>query len=79
MNIITDFEVALSTGKEYLPSINMLPFVYRLIDCFGHGDIKNINITAMWKDTYNNYYPMYLASGGNANLKIAFRKKSLGL
>ena len=44
MNIITDFEVGLTSGKEYLPSINMLPFVYRLIDCFGHSDIKNINI-----------------------------------
>ena len=75
MNIITDFEVALSTGNLYLPSINFIPFQYRLIDMIGHQDVKTINIQAYWKDIYSNYHVFNLANGGNADLKIAFIKK----
>lgn len=77
--VISDFEVALNTGKEYKPSINYAPYTYRLIDMYGHNAINQINIEAYWKDIYNNQYPLMLNSNTNANIKILFRKKYLGV
>ena len=75
--ILTDFTVALTTGKEYLGSINYVsPAQYRLIDLFGHGSIKQINLNVIWKDIYSNTYQFELASGSSANLKLLFRSKA---
>jgi hypothetical protein len=75
--ILTDFTVALDTGKEYLGSVNYTaPAQYRLIDLFGHGNVKQINLSVIWKDIYSNSYQFELASGCSANLKLLFRNKA---
>lgn len=75
--ILTDFTVALENGKEYLGSVNYVsPAQYRLIDMFGHGNIKNVGLNVIWKDIYSNTYNFELSSGCSANLKLLFRNKS---
>lgn len=75
--IISDFEVALTTGLDYKPSISYSPTMYRLIDMYGHTDITNITIDAYWKDNQNNLHPLLMPANANSNLKILFRKKYL--
>ena len=77
--IISDFEVAITTGLDYKPSISYSPNMYRLIDLFGHSDITNINISAYWKDNQSNLHPLLIPANGNSNLKIMCRKKYLGV
>jgi hypothetical protein len=79
MPIITDFRVALVTGKEYLPSIDYVATLYRLIDLSGHQAQNTMQISVYWSDVYNNLHPLNLCSGGSASIKMMFRKKSLGL
>lgn len=76
-SILTDFEVALTKGTEYLPQINYTPAgEYRLIDLIGNNPLSSIELTVYWMDKFNNLHPFYLNSGCSANLKLMFRKKS---
>ena len=76
MNIITDMEMAMSSGKEWLPSVNYSPYKYRLISLQTHNPINQISINIFWRDIYGNMHTLYLPSGNNASLKILFIKKS---
>jgi hypothetical protein len=53
--------------------------LYRLIDLSGHQAQNTMQISVFWSDVYNNLHPLNLCSGGNASIKMMFRKKSLGL
>jgi hypothetical protein len=79
--ILTDFSISLETGKEYYPAIDYVASSnnYRLISMFGHTEQQQIQISISYTDVYNNSYPLKLASGGKANLKLLFRKKKLGV
>lgn len=79
VNIISDFEVAMESGMDFKPSINYAPYLYRLIDMFGHQEINTISVEVYWKDTNNNMHPLLLPSNSNANIKLLFRKKYLGI
>lgn len=79
-NTITDFTVSVDTDNNYFPSIDYTPSgVYRLVDLYGHQDVKNIQLIVRWRDIYNNIYPLQLQSGGSCSLKFMFRKKSVGV
>ena len=75
-NIITDMEVGLTTGKEWLPSVDYSPFVYRLIPMTNRNPISQIQISIFWKDIYGGMHMMMMPSGCNASIKILFVKKS---
>ena len=75
---LTDFQVSLESGKEYVPSVDYTATHYRLIDLFGHTPIQNIQLYALWRDNYGNSYQIQLPCGSSANLKLLFRKKSTG-
>ena len=75
--LLTDFQVALENGKEYLPSVDYQAQHYRLFDLFGHTPIQNIQLYVSWRDNYGNNYQLYLPSGSCANLKLLFRKKNV--
>lgn len=74
--ILTDFTVTVGPNNLYSPEISYLPTAeYRMNDMFGNAPLKNIDLQVWWKDRYNNYYPLYIPSGGRADIKILFRKK----
>jgi len=78
-NVLTDLEVPLTFGWETKPTVNYAPTAeYRLADLFGTSPVYSINVTVFWKDRFGALFPMTLASGGNANLKIMFRRKDYG-
>jgi hypothetical protein len=78
-NVLTDLEVPLIAGWETKPVVNYSPAAeYRLSDLFGDSPVYSINVTVYWKDRFGNLFPLTLASGGNANLKIMFRRKDYG-
>jgi len=64
-------------GIAYKPVLSYLPTAeYRLMDLYGNNPLSALQISVLWADKFGNYYPLYLASGCNASLKIMFRKKS---
>jgi hypothetical protein len=80
MNILSDFAVT-STGKnEYRPSVSYVASGnYRLLDLWGHTNINALSFEVYFRDRFNNFHQLYLSSSCSANLKIMFRKKSLGI
>ena len=75
---ITDFTVALDNNTiSYYPRVDLpATNIYRLIDLVGHGYITHLNISCVWKDHYNNEYPLKLKPYASSNMKLVFRKKS---
>jgi hypothetical protein len=77
--VLTDLEVPLTFGWETKPTINYSPQAeYRLTDLFGTSPVSAINVVVYWKDKFGGLHPLTLASGGNANIKIMFRRKDYG-
>jgi hypothetical protein len=61
----------------YKPVIAYIPTAeYRLLDLYGNNPLSALQISILWADKFGNYYPLKLASGCNASLKIMFRKKT---
>ena len=77
--IISDFEVSIENGLDYKPSINYSPNIYRMLDLFGHQDLNNIDINVYWRDNSGNLHPLMIPANSNANIKVMFRKKYLGI
>lgn len=76
-NMLTDFEIPLTSGTEYLPSIYYSPqSEYRLVNMTSNQPINSIELRVYWKDIFGGLHELLLASGCTANLKILFRKKS---
>jgi hypothetical protein len=75
---ITDLELLNEKGTEYKPSILYAPSAqYRLIDMYGNAPLHQLDIQCFWKDRYGNAFPLVLAPGSSANIKLLFQKKSL--
>ena len=69
---------ALESGKEFLPSINYSPHIYRLVPMHSNNALHTIDLTVYWKDIYNNLHPFQIGSNSHCDMKIMFRKKYLG-
>lgn len=75
---ITDLELLNEKGTEYKPSILYAPSAqYRFIDLFGNAPLHQLDIQCFWKDRYGNAFPLVLAPGASASIKILFQKKGL--
>ena len=75
--ILTDFEVPFSALNTYCPNITYTPNgEYRMTDLYGDREINGIQLSVFWVDYYGNNYPIQLASGCSANVKLMFRKKA---
>lgn len=73
---LTDLVVNNPDGKQYKPGILYSPTAeYRLIDLFGNTPLYTIDIEVEWVDNYGNTYPLILAPGASATMKILFRRK----
>lgn len=79
-NVISDFEVGLTSGWEYKPLVQYNPTSeYRMYDLQSNQPLSAIELRCFWKDRFGNLYPLKLASGCSANMKIMFRKKAFNL
>ena len=76
MNIITDMEVNISNGKEIYPSVQYIPYQYRLIDLTTRQQLNEFNIQVYWIDIYGGYHAFLLPSGCSCNLKLVLIRKS---
>jgi hypothetical protein len=78
--IITDFSISSTNGKDYFPAIDYVATGnYRMIDMFGHNSQSQLQLSVYWSDHFNNIYPLKMASQTSCDIKILFRKKSLGI
>lgn len=76
-NQITDLEVPLTRGDEYLPNVLYSPVAeYRLLDLQSNSPLQAIQISVFWKDIFGQTHPFYLQNGCGATLKVMFRKKA---
>jgi hypothetical protein len=73
---LTDLVVNNPDGKQYKPGVLYAPTAeFRLIDLFGTTPLYTIDIEVEWVDNFGNSYPLILAPGASATMKILFRKK----
>ena len=71
--IITDFEVDLGSEKNLRGFIHYIPTAeYRRITMHGNTPIKRIDIEILWKDNYDNLFPVLIPSHDIATVKILF-------
>jgi len=76
---MTDFVVGLLRGTEYEPNILYSPTIYRMIDMVGNQPLQSFSINISWQDAFGNQYPLKLFSGTSCQIKLMFRRKSLGI
>jgi len=73
---LTDLVVNNNDGKQYKPGVLYVPTAeYRLISLFGTTPLYTIDIEVQWVDNFGNAYPLLLAPGATATMKILFRRK----
>lgn len=73
---LTDLVVDNRDGKQYKPGVIYAPTAeYRLVDLFGTTPLYTIDIEVEWVDNFGKNYPLRLAPGATATMKILFRKK----
>jgi hypothetical protein len=76
--IITDFTIPLTYAGDsrsiayYTPSGQ-----YRLTDMISDLPLYKIDVKVQWMDFDDHIFPVYLAIGGNANIKLGFLNKKL--
>ena len=77
INTVTDLEVNLVRGDEYLPNVIYEPTAeYRLLDLQSNAPLTSIQISVVWKDIFGQLHDFYLQNGCGATLKVLFRKKA---
>ena len=76
INSVTDLEVNLTRGDEYLPNVIYEPTAeYRLLDLQSNAPLTSIQISVVWKDIFGQVHDFYIQNGCGATLKVMFRKK----
>ena len=79
-NILSDFEVHLTSTNQYRPDITYVPQgEYRLIDMYTNSNLHKIDLNVYWKDKYGNLRPLLLQPGCAASVKVLFRHKNFNL
>lgn len=74
-SIISDFEVDIGSGNLLKPFIHYIPTAeYRRINLQGETPIQRIDIEILWKDNYDNLYPVYIPAHDIATIKIIFEE-----
>ena len=74
-SIISDFEVDLGTGRNLKSFLHYNPTAeYRRINMNGETPIQRIDISILWKDNYDNLYPVLIPAHDIATIKILFEE-----
>lgn len=75
ISIISDFEVDLGTGRNIKNFIHYVPTAeYRRITLQGNLPITRIDLEILWKDNYDNFYPVLIPAHDIATIKILFEE-----
>ena len=75
-NILSDFEIPISSTNQYRPEISYTPpGEYRLIDLFNNENLSKIDLNVWWRDKFNNLNAFLLQPGCSADIKLMFRSK----
>ena len=76
--ILTDFVPHLETGGQSRSIAYYVPTgQYRLIDMQSDNPLYNINIKLYWEDKQGDLYPIEISTQQEANVKLAFLRKTL--
>lgn len=76
--IITDFTPALEfAGQSRSVAYYYPTSQYRLVDMISDTPLYKINLILYWEDKLGNLFPIYISRYQQANIKIAFLRKSL--
>ena len=76
LNIISDFQVAVTSDNQYRGEVVYAPQAeYRLIDLHQSMNLNRVDILCYWKTHYGEFIPVRLSSGNAAHLKIMFRRR----
>lgn len=75
LNVISDFspgsDMIVRSDISYLPTAE-----YRYISLVSnHQEIRSLDVTVYYLDTFGILHPLHLNSGGSCNLKILFKRK----
>lgn len=74
-SIISDFEIDLGSSKNLRAFIHYIPTAeYRRITMNGDTPIQRIDIEILWKDNYDNLYPVLIPPHDIATIKILFEE-----
>ena len=72
---ISDFEIDLGSNKNLRGYIHYLPTAeYRKITLNGNTPINRIDLEILWKDNYDNLYPVLIPAHQIATIKILFEE-----
>jgi hypothetical protein len=74
-SIISDFEIDIGAGNYLKPAIHYIPTAeYRRITMNGQTPIQRIDIEILWKDNFDNLYPLLIPAHQIATIKILFEE-----
>lgn len=74
-SIISDFEVDLGSNRNLRAFVHYIPTAeYRRITMNGDTPINRIDIEILWKDNYDNLYPVLIPPHYIATIKILFEE-----
>jgi len=80
LNILTDFQVAVSGTNQYRPEISYVPQgEYRLVDMFSNSNLSRIDLQVYWRDKTGELHRILLYPGCSASVKLLFRHKGFYL
>jgi len=80
LNILTDFQVAVSGTNQYRPEITYVPQgEYRLVDMFSNSNLSRIDLQVYWRDKTGELHRLLLYPGCSASVKLLFRHKGFYL
>ena len=80
LNILTDFQVAVSGSNQYRPEISYVPQgEYRLVDMYTNSNLSRIDLQVYWRDKAGELHRILLYPGCSASVKLLFRHKGFYL
>jgi hypothetical protein len=75
-SIISDFEIDLGSGRNLKSFVHYNPTAeYRRINLKGETPITRMDVTILWKDNYDNLYPVLIPAHAIATIKILFEQQ----
>lgn len=75
--ILAEYATPLKYGAEYQPNIFYQPTSeFKLVELYGEDALSSLSIQVFWKDTFGSLHQLLLEPGGQAYIKLLFRKKS---
>lgn len=78
-SIFQEFQPGIGLGPEARGTLVYNSDLYRLTNLVNDVPLKDVDISIFWKDIYQVLHPIRIGPGDFANIKLMFRKKTLGV